>query len=366
MTAHGFEPAQLCKAAQARRECAIRWTGSLTAEFLSGEMTEFFASCGSVKGAVDTAMAQLPSTARTSVRLMKRNARRKLLRQAARYATIPVLPPDRSPPMNAQTLDATRSRVLSLEGGCNFRDIGGYIAADGRSVRWGHVYRTGVLSYFNDNDRPSLMQLGVRAICDLRRTEEREREPTRWPDAAVQSLSWGDSTNTPTVRGFASGRPRTAEGMREAMIELYRALPVWMGPRIRGLFECIAAGQTPLVVHCAAGKDRTGVAIAVLLCALGVDRQTITEDYLLTNDAGNFEQFILTRKDAHLGLADAHHPLLSMPEEMRRALFVADAAYLEAAFAQIDGEHGGVERYLSTSVHVDAGMLAKVRAQLLT
>lgn len=268
--------------------------------------------------------------------------------------------------MNAQTPDATRSRVLSLEGGCNFRDIGGYVTADGRSVRWGQVYRTGVLSYFNDNDRPSLMRLGVRAICDLRRSEEREREPTRWPDATVQSLSWGDSTNIPTVRGFAAGRPRTAEGMREAMIELYRALPVWMGPRIRGLFECVATDQTPVVVHCAAGKDRTGVAIAVLLGALGVDRRTITEDYLLTNDAGNFEQFILTRKESHLGLADAHQPLLSMPEEMRRSLFVADAAYLEAAFAHIDAEHGGVERYLSTSVQLEAGTLAKVRARLLT
>lgn len=266
--------------------------------------------------------------------------------------------------MNAQTLDAPRSRVLVLEGGCNFRDIGGYRTGDGRTVRWGKVFRTGVLSYFSDSDRPCLMDLGVRAICDLRRKEEREREPTRWP-AEVQALSWADGTSMPTVRGFAASRPRTGAGMREAMIELYRALPAWMVPRLRGLFDCIASGSTPLVVHCAAGKDRTGIAIAVLLTALGVDRETIMEDYLLTNEAGNFEQFVMARKESHLGLADAHQPLLSMPEDMRRMLFLADRDYLQAAFDSIDNEHGGFERYLSTSVQLGASTVERVREQLL-
>jgi len=268
--------------------------------------------------------------------------------------------------MNAETIDAARSRVLPFEGGCNFRDIGGYPAMDGRTVRWGQVYRTGVLSYFTPDDETTLLNLGVRAICDLRRLDEREREPTRWPDETVQSLCWADSATMPTIRGFAASRPRTGAGMYDSMIELYRALPAWMGPRLRGLFECIAAGNAPLVVHCAAGKDRTGIAIAVLLTALGVDRDTVLEDYLLTNDAGSFEKFIATRKDTHLGLADAHHPLLSMPEEMRRMLFAANADYLQAAFERIDSEHGGFARYLSTSVQIDARTLDQVRKYLLT
>jgi protein-tyrosine phosphatase len=271
--------------------------------------------------------------------------------------------------MNALTSEAraaSRSRLVALEGGCNFRDIGGYVAMNGSSVRWGQVYRTGVLSYFTPNDRAALLGLGVRAICDLRRKEEREREPTRWPDTGVDCLFWEDAGHVPTIRGFAASRPCTAQGMHDSMIELYRSLPAWMAPRIRGLFECIASCNAPVVVHCAAGKDRTGVAIAVLLSALGVARENIIEDYLLTNESENFEEFICNRKNSHLGLADMHQPLLAMPEEMRRVLFAADAAYLDAAFRQIDVDHGGVTGYLSTSVRVDSEILQKVRAQLLT
>lgn len=260
--------------------------------------------------------------------------------------------------------ESIRPRLLEFEGGCNFRDIGGYAAMHGRQVRWGQVYRTGVLSYFTDNDHPSLLQLGVHAICDLRRDEERRKEPTRWPDATVVPMSWEDG-NAPTIRGLAAQRSRDAAGMYESMLELYRALPAWMAPRIRGLFECIATGKAPVVVHCSAGKDRTGLAIAVLLSALGVARETIIEDYLITNRAGDFEQFIVTRQ-GQLGLGDAHQPLLAMSAEMRRVLFAADAAYLQAAFDFIDQKYDGIDAYLSTSVRIPEHTLATVRKHMLT
>jgi protein-tyrosine phosphatase len=262
-------------------------------------------------------------------------------------------------------LDTHNARLLAFEGGCNFRDIGGYAAADGRIVRWGKVYRTGVLSYFTANDHPALLKLGVRAICDLRRADEREREPTRWPDAAARALCWDDGARTPTIRTFAASRPDTAAGMFEAMLDLYRALPEWMGPRIRGLFECLAAGESPVVVHCAAGKDRTGLAIAVLLRALGVAYDTVVADYLLTNDAGDFETFIRARHGAQLGLTDAAHPLLAMPADVRRVLFSADAAFLDAAFEVIGRQHGGLDAYLERIARVDAAMLERTRAELL-
>ncbi|MBB6092604.1 protein-tyrosine phosphatase [Povalibacter uvarum] len=269
--------------------------------------------------------------------------------------------------MNASTraLDSVPSRILALQGGCNFRDIGGYHGAEGREVRWGRVYRTGVLSYFTEMDRDVLKPLGVRAICDLRRVEEREREPTRWPDEAVHLMHWEDG-DAPMIRTFAANRPKTPAGMHDSMLDLYHALPAWMAPRIRGFLECIASGKSPVVVHCAAGKDRTGVAVAVLLHALGVSRDVIMQDYLLTNDAGDFEQFITSQHDSQLGLAVNHQPLLAMPEEIRRILFAAHADYLDAAFERIDRDYGGIDGYLSTSVQIHDDALARIREHLLT
>lgn len=261
---------------------------------------------------------------------------------------------------SASAVRAERERVLSFQGGCNFRDIGGYRTQQGSSTRWGKVYRAGVLTYFTPDDHAPLTNLKVRAICDLRRAEEREREPTRWPHE-MNGLSWDDGIVTPTIRALAAERPRNAAGMFDSMVALYRELPEWMGPRIGGMFSAIANGDVPMVVHCAAGKDRTGVAVAVLLRSLGVPEETAIEDYLLTNTSGNFEEFIRSRHQAQMGVADSHTPLLSMPEEMRRVLFSADPAFLQAAFEKI----GDVEGYLVGTAGVTPAVLDRVRASLL-
>ena len=258
------------------------------------------------------------------------------------------------------------SRILNLEGGCNFRDLGGYRSHDGRELKWGLVFRTGVLSYFTTNDHEQLHRLRVRAICDLRRAEEREREPTRWPDMNTRYLSWDDGSAPPTIRSIAVNHPYTAAGMHAAMIDLYRALPAWMAPRLRTMFERIADGDVPILIHCAAGKDRTGIAIALLLTVLDVPHETIVQDYLLTNDAGDLVQFILTRHEAQLGVAVGKHPLLTLPEDIRDVLFAAHLDYLQAAFDHIARDHGTVAEYLRTQVGVDDSIRAKVQAALLS
>jgi protein-tyrosine phosphatase len=253
-----------------------------------------------------------------------------------------------------------------LEGGCNFRDVGGHAAADGRTVRWGRVYRAGVLSYFTPADVERLSSLGVRAICDLRRADEREREPTRWPTPDVTTLTWADGDDAPTVTGRPALRQPDAEGMRAAMLNLYRNLPRWMAPRVRGLIECVAYDRMPVVVHCSAGKDRTGFAVAMLLAALGVSADTCMQDYLYTNEVGNFEEFIQRRRSASLGMTDDRHPLFRMPEDIRRVLFAADPDYLHAALQQIDNEFGGLESYLQQTVGLSVDMRKRMQDALLT
>jgi protein-tyrosine phosphatase len=257
-------------------------------------------------------------------------------------------------------------RILNLEGGCNFRDLGGYRTRDGRELQWGRVFRTGVLSYFTPADHAHLNRLGVRVICDLRRAEERELEPTRWPDASTQHLSWEDGSAPPTIRTVTANHshPYTAAGMHAAMIDLYRGLPAWMAPRLRGFFSRIAQGEVPVLVHCAAGKDRTGIAIALLLALLDVPHETIVEDYLLTNTCDILE-FTLRQYQAQLGVAAGDHPLLTMPDDIRSVLFAAHVDYLNAAFDQMARDHGDMSDYLRKEIGIDEAMRSKVRATLL-
>jgi protein-tyrosine phosphatase len=248
-------------------------------------------------------------------------------------------------------------RVPVLEGGRNFRDLGGYATADGRRVRPGLLFRSGSLSGLAPAAWENLRARGMRTVCDLRTMSERAADPFPWADQEGLTYWAGDYRVSfadlgATLRSGLADGPAASAGM----IAGYRSLPFQLAPAYRQLFNHLKADDVPLVVNCAAGKDRAGTAAALILSALGVPRQTVVEDYLLTNTVYDVEAVLRRPRQGHL--AQYH-------EAIGAAIAQADATYILAALEAIDARHGDLAGYLASELGIEAGDLEAIKAHFL-
>jgi protein-tyrosine phosphatase len=255
--------------------------------------------------------------------------------------------------------------LIALEHGCNFRQISGQLGHGGRRVRARNLYRSGVLAYFSPLDHQQLSAFGIRTIVDLRRADERRREPTRWCSTDVTTLTANDESAPASLLRVALRSDQTLANMRQAMLDVYRGMPESLAGQLRSLFDRLTQGEVPILIHCSAGKDRTGFAVAVLLTGLGVSRAAILQDYLYTNEAVNLERFVLEHHPGAARHADSAHPLKRVPQDVRDALMRANEEYLNAALQALEQQYGSVENYLSQRLSIDAHKLATIRNTLL-
>jgi protein-tyrosine phosphatase len=247
------------------------------------------------------------------------------------------------------------TRVLPLQGGRNFRDLGGYRTADGRMVKWGLLYRSGEMHDLTPADYSYLQKRGIRTVCDFRDTAERTREPTLWPAGQKPKVLSDDYTldvNAMKLPGDPS--TWTHEQVVTAMTATYPQLLDQFNGQYARMFAELLAGDAPLAFHCTAGKDRTGVAAALLLTALGVPRATIVEDYLLSNQ--------------HMAPMPAHPTgfWARLSPEAAHAFAGVDRHYIDAVFAVTDRHPGGTMGYLKDKMGLGAPKIAKLRALYLT
>jgi protein-tyrosine phosphatase len=241
-------------------------------------------------------------------------------------------------------------RVIDLDGTTNTRDIGGYLTEDLRAVRPGQIIRSEKLSRLTAEDFRKLEEIGVRTVIDLRSGEEVEDSPTVWqgenPPRFFHFPVMDADNDWFTAGSRLMKRNRfTEEQSLEYMVDGYRAIAAEGPSSYRQLMELVLdESNWPILIHCSAGKDRTGVATALILEAVGVDRETIMQEYLLTNEIGRSEDKSAllareSRKHSRTGRgpsASAWYPIVGVQPEM-----------LEAFYASVDERYGSMEAFLA-------------------
>lgn len=262
--------------------------------------------------------------------------------------------------------DLERRHIL-LSGGSNFRDVGGYAAADGRTVRWGRIYRSAAMARLTAADWKWMSEQAVRTVCDLRSDQERLLAPTVWQGPADTRHVGPAYDSAQIFERMLHQQQR--EGLNAMGGRLYPEFPDMLAPHFSAMFAALLEGEAPLIVHCAAGQDRTGLAVGLILIALGVPRETIFKDYLLSTGLRRVENEI-----DHGALGDlagenivARYYTEAIRERGEAALKprpLVDGEgrpHLVKALSAVEARWGTVEAYLGDRLGVGPQELTRLR-----
>jgi len=241
--------------------------------------------------------------------------------------------------------DDLSQRHIALKGASNFRDLGGYVGHEGRHVRWRKIFRSDHLASLNEQDLAELKSLGIKTSLDFRGVKESQVQAYAWPDLQRHSLSIEPTVVQRLQSQHLKGVPLSAADALEAMQTTYRDFVILDSHRFAEMFEHLLATPDPLLIHCTAGKDRTGLASALILSALGVSEADIWKDYLLTNQ-------LYKRNSSGTS---------TLSPEVLKIVWEVQTSFLEAALEVIQAEHGGMTNYLSKQLGLTAAAHQKLR-----
>jgi protein-tyrosine phosphatase len=254
------------------------------------------------------------------------------------------------------------ARRLALQGAYNFRDLGGMQTMDGKTVRWGQVFRSDTLTRLTAADYTRLNAIGIGLVCDLRTREERKTDPTEWQDgspvfvlAPVSENDKGASQNNTVSDALQSGKMSVEEG-KSAFEQFYIRMVFDSASKFGAALRAIETSDRPSMFHCTAGRDRTGITAAMLLHILGVPRETILWDFVLSTK--------------YLGEHQTATPVPPTEEAARQAQQYAEVTrlqprYIEAVFKAIDQRYGSFDQYRRNALHLTDADVVALKVRLL-
>ncbi len=251
-------------------------------------------------------------------------------------------------------LDHHPRRFINIEGTINLRDFGGYTTQDGKVVKEGLLFRCGSMSEIPERAFDEFTELDLGVICDLRSLEEAEKDPT--PDADPFSCRihipiWPGSSTQFQESIQKKNRPPSKEDFIEFMTNVTREIARDHVEAYKQLMRELVATENGFLLHCTAGKDRTGFGAALVLTLLGVDHATVMHDYLVSNEAPELFHNQRARMEAAMREQGRN---LNIDENIVRVFSGVRAEYLLAAFDEIDNHYGGMRGYLE-EIGITAG-----------
>jgi|AntAceMinimDraft_5_1070358.scaffolds.fasta_scaffold00009_98 protein-tyrosine phosphatase len=251
-------------------------------------------------------------------------------------------------------------RKLGMQGTPNFRDFGGYATTEGRQVSWGFLFRSGQLSGLSDQDVELLASLKLDLVCDFRRQEEQEGDPSRLPlsnPPRIVSLPIIPGSNSRFFEN-TDGQMGDRQAMFDFMLEINRDFAEAQTATYAQMFrEILSVDDARFLVHCAAGKDRTGFAAAIILMALGVSRDVVMRDYMLT---GQFFQ-----PQSEMARLREKYQMQHMDSDSILPMLEVHEDYLTRALFAIEQSYPSVEDYLAEALGVGASEVVELRARYL-
>ena len=250
-------------------------------------------------------------------------------------------------------------RKLPFTGAHNFRDLGGYKTEDGRRIKWGKIYRSDNLHSLTDEDVKYLSRLNIKSVVDFRSDEERESEPDRLTPDMTQVLlpikfqpkELDDETLKNLMENLTFGTLDSSNLLVDFNIVIVKDFADEYKKFFRHVIENNAE---PIVFHCTAGKDRAGFASAMILTVLGVPREKVIEDYLLTNT------YVKDHVDSEMLEIELKTFFRADTDNLRKINLVAER-YIQAAFDTIDSEWGGMDNYISTALSLTEEDILKLQ-----
>lgn len=257
-----------------------------------------------------------------------------------------------------QNFQSEEFRKLSMDGSYNTRELGGYKTTDGKSVKWGVLFRSDKLSDISLEDQKYLKNLGIQRIVDFRSKAEKTEDPDKIPDgvAYIEMPIEVDGAMRTKIEAILKGEIN--RNVKDFLIEANEEFIKNYSHIYSKFLKDLAKEQKPTMFHCTAGKDRAGFAAAITLIAIGVSKEDAINDYMKTNE------YTAKRIDEMISKIELMS-LYQTDGELLRPLLGVEREYLEAAFKAAENEYGSIENYIRSGLNISEKEIQQLRSFLL-